>query len=401
VNARVLRAAAVALALLIAVSTGTQRSDAQQATGVPYELQAILSTTGPGAFLGASAAKTLKVIEDLTNQTGGIHGRSLRIVVSDDQSSPQVAVQLTNALVQKGVPVILGPSLTATCAANGPLVAKSGPLIYCVSPYIDPAAGSYVFANGPTAMDNAVVVLRYYRARGLHRIAMLNATDASGQVLDKSFEAAFALPENKSLELVAHQHFAPTDVTVAAQVAQIKASNPQAIIAWTVGSPFNTVIRGTHDAGLDVPICTNGANMNAAQMADLASSLPSELDFAGYPSWVQGAKLPAPVMKAQAVFTAAFKSAGIHPDGGYASVWDLTTLVVDALRHLPADPKAQQVRDYLAALRNWPGANGTYNFAAFPQRGIGEAGYIIARYDAVKKDFVPVSLPGGDPLRSP
>ena len=138
--------------------------------------------------------------------------------------------------------------------------------------------------------------------------------------------------------------------------------------------------------------------MNAAQMADLASALPSEVDFAGYPSWVQGAKLPPPVMKAQDEFTSAFKGAGIRPDGGYASVWDLTTLMVDALRHLPPDPKAQQVRAYLANLRNWPGANGIYDFAAIPQRGIGEAGYIIATYDAAKKEFTPVSLPGGVPI---
>ena len=305
---------------------------------------------------------------------------------------------LTNGLIAKKVPVILGPSLTATCAANGPLVAQNGPLIYCVSPYIDPAAGSYVFANGPTATDNAVVVLRYYRERGFHRIAMLNATDASGQVLDKAFEAAFALPENRSLTLVAHQRFAPADTSVAAQFAQIKAAGPQVLIAWTVGTPFNTVIRSAHDAGLDVPICTNGANMNAAQMADLASALPTELDFAGYPSWVQGAKLPSPVMSAQSVFTQAFKGAGIRPDGGYASVWDLTTLVVDALRHLPANPTAQQVHDYLTKLRGWAGANAVYDFTAIPQRGVGENGYIIATYDTRKKDFIPVSQPGGVPI---
>jgi branched-chain amino acid transport system substrate-binding protein len=382
----------------LAMFGGRAAGQAQVPGDTPYELQAILSTTGPGAFLGASAAKTMKIIEDMTNRTGGIHGRPLHIVVSDDQSSPQVAVELTNGLIAKKVPVILGPSLTATCAANGPLAAQYGPLMYCVSPYIDPAAGTYVFANGPTATDNAVVVLRYYRQRGFHRIAMLNATDASGQVLDKAFEAAFALPENRLLTLVAHQRFAPADVSVAAQIAQIKAANPQVIIAWTVGTPFNTVVRSAHDAGLDVPICTNGANMNAAQMADLAAALPTELDFAGYPSWVQGAKLPPPVMRAQDTFTRAFKGAGIHPDGGYASVWDLTTLVVDALRRLPANPSAQQVHDYLTKLRGWAGANAIYDFTAIPQRGVGENGYIIATYDAHKKDFIPVSQPGGIPI---
>lgn len=367
--------------------------------GTPYELNAILSTTGPGAFLGANAAKTMKIIEDLTNANGGINGRPLHIVVSDDQSQPQVAVQLTNELIAKKVPVILGPSLTATCAANAPLIAKTGPVIFCVSPYLEPTPGGFVFVNGPTASDNAAVVIRYYRERGVKRFAMLNATDASGQVLDRAFEAAFALPENQGVQLVAHQHFAPADVSVAAQISQIKSANPQVLIGWTVGSPFATLVRGAHDAGLDIPICTNGANMTNVQMTQLAGFLPTTLEFASYPSWVPGSSVSKNVADQQAKLYAAFKAAGIQLDGGYASVWDLTTNVVDALRHLPADPSAEQVRTYLANLRGWAGANGVYDFRdpALAQRGIGREGYIIDRYDATKQEFVPVSLPGGKP----
>lgn len=387
-----IRPLALAVALLLASGAA---GAADTPSGTPYELQAILSTTGPGAFLGASAAKTMKIIEDMTNRDGGIHGRPLHIAVADDQSQPQIAVQLTSDYATKKLPVVLGPSLTATCAATEPLVAKGGPVQFCVSPYIAPVSGGFVFANGPTASDNAIVVIRYYRERGMTRFAMLNATDASGQVLDKAFEAAFALPENKSIALVAHQHFAPGDVSVAAQLAQIKSANPQVLIAWTVGSPFGTVVRGAHDAGLDVPICTNGANMNVSQLAQLAGFLPAELDFAAYPSWVQGSAVPRAVGQAQERFNRAFKEAGIRPDGGYASVWDLTTMVIDALRHLPPDPDADQVRAYLAQLHGWAGANAVYDFRDGSQRGVGQNGYVIARFDPAKGDFVPVSSLGG------
>lgn len=387
----------LAIAAICGLWAGITPAVAATPTGAPYELNAILSTTGAGAFLGANAAKTMKIIEDLTNASGGINGRPLKIIVSDDQSKPEVAVQLTNELMAKKVAVILGPSLTATCAANGPLVTKSGPVIFCVSPYLEPTPGGFVFVNGPTASDNAAVVLQYYRERGFTRIAMLNATDASGQVLDKAFDAAFALPENKGLQLVAHQHFAPTDVSVAAQIAQIKTSNAQVLIGWTVGSPFQTLVRAAHDGGLNIPICTNGANMTTVQIQQLAGYLPDTLEFASYPSWVPGSTVPKNVGEQQAKLYAAFKAAGIHLDGGYASVWDLTTMTIDALRHLPANPTSEQVRAYLNTLHGWAGANGVYDFRdpLLAQRGIGRNGYIIDRFDPEKSDFVPASLPGG------
>lgn len=365
------------------------------AAGTPYELNAIVSMTGPGAFFGASAGKTLKIQEELVNAQGGINGRPLKVVVWDDQSSPQVAVQLAGELIAKKVPLILGPSLTATCQAVAPLLARTGPVMYCVSPFIDPAPGSYVYANGETSLDTASAVVRFFRLRGLTRMALITASDASGLALEKAYEAAFALPENKPVNVVARQHFAPGDVTVAAQMAQIKAANPQVLIAWTVGAPFGTIVRGAHESGLDVPVVTNGGNLTLVQIQQLADYLPRELDYSAHVSWVQGAVVPPRVRAQLQLYDKAFRDAGIKPDGGYGSVWDMLLVLVEALRHVPADPTAEQVNAYLQDLRGWAGANGIYDFKEIKQRGIREQASLIARWDAVKNEFVPASKPGG------
>lgn len=365
------------------------------AASAPYELNAIVSLTGTGAFFGASAGKTLKIEESLANAHGGINGRPLRIVEWDDQSSPQVAVQLANQLIAKRVPIILGPSLTATCQAVAPLVAVQGPVMYCVSPFIDPAPGSFVYANGETSIDAAVAVVRYFRLRGLSRMALITASDASGMALAKAFETVFALPDNKSVTLVANEHFAPADVSIAAQVAHIKAADPQVLIAWTVGGPFGTIVRGVHESGLDVPMVTNGGNMTLTQIRQLAAFLPRELDFTAQVSWVTGAVVPRPVRAQLDVHDRAFRDAGITPDGGYDSVWDLTLVLIDALRHTPPDPTAEQVNAYLQNLQGWAGANGIYDFKTVKQRGISDQGSLIARYDPAAGDFRPASKPGG------
>jgi hypothetical protein len=65
------------------------------------------------------------------NARGGITGRKIHFVVQDDQSSPQVAVQLTNGIIAKHVPVMLGSSLVANCNAMMAAVRESGPVQYC------------------------------------------------------------------------------------------------------------------------------------------------------------------------------------------------------------------------------------------------------------------------------
>ena len=76
------------------------------AAGEPFEINAILSLTGPAAFLGTKEEQSLHAMETVINASGGIKGRPLKFVVSDDQSNPQLAVQLVSAMAAKKVPAI-------------------------------------------------------------------------------------------------------------------------------------------------------------------------------------------------------------------------------------------------------------------------------------------------------
>jgi branched-chain amino acid transport system substrate-binding protein len=224
---------------------------------------------------------------------------------------------------------------------------------------------------------------------------MLNATDATGLVADKAFADAFALPENKSLTLVSHQHFGPLDSSIAAQIANIKAANPQALIGYTVGSPYQTIVRAMHDGGLDVPVASSAGNMTGVQMSQLTGYMPKEVDFAAYPSYVEGAVVPKAVAEHEALYRRTLTAAGLKPDGGFAGVWDMASIIFNALKTLPPDPSAEAVRARIANLRGWAGITGIYDFRQVPQRGIGVSGYIMTRFDTEKNEFIPVSKPGG------
>ena len=130
-------ATAIALALALASgAVGTARA------ADPYDIHVILPLTGGGAFVGKGQQRQPRCTRRDVNKAGGIKGRPLHFVYHDDQTSPQVAVQLANDVLAEKPAVILGSSLVAMCAAIAPLM-KNGPVDYCLSPgYHPPPAAS-------------------------------------------------------------------------------------------------------------------------------------------------------------------------------------------------------------------------------------------------------------------
>jgi branched-chain amino acid transport system substrate-binding protein len=363
----------------------------------PYDFYAILSLTGPAAFLGRGEQVTLGAIERSINQTGGIKGHPLHMVVQDDQSNPAIAVQIANQIFAKGVPAVLGPSFGATCVALQPLV-NNGPVMYCLANVIHPPNGSYAFSANPSTKDFTATAFRYLRAKGVRKIALLTSTDASGQDGETVALENLKSPEFRDLQLVANEHFAVGDLTVTAQIARIKAAGAQAIDAWTTGTPFGTVLRGVQEGGWDGTVMTNGGNINKAQMAQYAQFIPRDMILTGPPYMTLGI-IPARVRLAKATFLDAMHQVNVaQPDQTNLIAWDPMMLMVGVLRKVGTRTTARQMRDELLKVTNFAGINGMYDFRRGDQRGIDPLSSPIVRWDKAEGEFVTVSKPGGLPL---
>ena len=226
-NVRLIRLQCASLAGAIAVAT---LSSVALAAGT-YDLNVVLPLTGSAAFVGQGQKDSLSALEDQINETGGIGGDKLNFTFRDDQTQPQVAVQLASQIVGSQPAVIMGSSLVAMCLAMAPLM-ENGPVQYCLSPGIHPKTGGYVLSTSSSSTDQIAAVVRYYRMMGWTKIATLMTTDASGQDGDRSVAEVLQYDENKDkVDLVIQEHFNPSDVSVAAQMARIKGAGVQAIIA--------------------------------------------------------------------------------------------------------------------------------------------------------------------------
>jgi branched-chain amino acid transport system substrate-binding protein len=385
--------AATALAILIAL---TPRSGP---AAEPYQISVVLSLTGNLTFAGSAQLSGLRAVEDEVNKTGGIDGHPLSFSVQDDQSNPTIAVQLLNGLIAKGVPVVLGSTLSSSCNAMFPLV-RDGPVVYCLSNAAVPERGGYGFSGGIANPDLNAVGIRYFRMRGWTRLALISSTDTSGQVYDTSIDAALAQPENKGMALVEREHFSPTDISVQAQLTRIKAADPQVLVVGTGGGPFGTVFRGIKDLGITMPIATGNGAATYAMMGQYRQILPQQLYFFSFPSLAPEQIADPATKHALQAYYAALSGRGIKPDGLESIAWDPAMIVVTALRRLGTGATAAQIRAYIASLHGWTGAFGPYDFRTEPQRGLGQNDAVVVRWDAAKDGWVGVSHPGGVPLKS-
>jgi branched-chain amino acid transport system substrate-binding protein len=386
-----------ALAALLALALGFGSAPRAAMAADPYEIDAILPQSGNGAFLGTAQQAALNILQDLINKRGGVAGRPLKFVYLDDQSKPQVAVQLTNGVLAKKSAVMIGSTLVAICSAEAPLI-TDGPLTYCFSPAIHPPAGSFMFTAGTSTTDMLAASLRFFRAKGWTKLAILASTDATGQDVENNVTTMLAQPENKGITFVDNEHYNAADVSVAAQIARIKNSGAQAMIAWTVGGPLATIFNGMQSAGLDIPVLATPGNMTYVQMKQYAAFLPKELYFPGSAAFAPEQLPNGPEKKVVTAYLDAFKANGIRPDQGHLFVWDPVIILVDALNKLGPNATPAQLRDFITGYHG-VGMFGKYDFHAVPQRGIGVDSVIMVRWSPEKDTWVGVSKAGGEALR--
>jgi branched-chain amino acid transport system substrate-binding protein len=261
-------------------------------------------------------------------------------------------------------------------------------LMYCLSPSMRVNSGDYIFSVMATPRDSLIAVMDYFKSRGLKRIAILNGTDATGADGDNILADIIKLPQFASMTYVANEHFNPGDLSVSAQITRIKASGAQVLIAYTTGAPTATVLHGMADGSLDIPVTTSAGNMSVAQLDSYKSFVPKELLFPAYPAQAVDPVADAVVLQRINDFKAAMKSISATPDLLHAIPWDATWLVVEALRRLRPAATAAQIRTSLAAVTNWPGMLGRYDFRAIPNRGLGPKALVMERWDPARSVWV-------------
>lgn len=387
-----------ALVAALILTTAALPARAQTTSAEPYTFDVILELSGSNAFTGELYATSLRLYEKYVNAHGGLYGRPVHFNLLDDQTNPQLAVQLASGALAKHPVAFFGGGNTATCAAIAPMV-KDGPVDYCLSPGFSPDKGGYAFATSPSLKYIVDAILAYCHSHGYKRLALISATDATGRASEQTLADLLALPANHDLTLVTNQHFAPTDISIAAQVTQVAAAKADLVLCFAGGTPFGTVLRNLNDGGVHLPVLTSSANINRVQLDQYKAFLPPQLIFNGPIFEMQDQLRDRGLRDAVNVLFSTYKAenADLSPQSGFA--WDPAVLIVSGLRKLGPSATPQQLRDYLLGLRGFPGVDGSYDFSIGDQHGLSADSLVFVSWNPNTRNFTLVSGPGGTALR--
>ncbi len=119
-------AAVTATALVSLAACGSSSPSSGGSASGPIEIGAIETISGPFAQIGNSKIAGADVAIAEINKVGGVNGRKLKLVVKDEQASPDATVSDVRQLLGDNIKLIFGGTTDSDCLAAAPLVSNAG-----------------------------------------------------------------------------------------------------------------------------------------------------------------------------------------------------------------------------------------------------------------------------------
>jgi branched-chain amino acid transport system substrate-binding protein len=266
-------AASLTLALVLAAGCGSSTTTAPSSTtsttagasggqtssgstGKPFNILAILSTSGPAASFGQASEAGLRAGMDMVNAHGGVGGRQVQVTVQDDGGEATQAVTKLQSAISSGNPIDAVWTVTSQeGTALAPVTAKAGLLLVTTASTSEIGDSSkYPLVFGFTSSTQTVsdALVGEMVAKGYKKLAQIASSDAYGQSTLKTIQAA----AQKNGATVTAVEVDPNVVDATPALQKIASDKPDAIILTTstAGNAAASVLKARTKLGLqDIP----------------------------------------------------------------------------------------------------------------------------------------------------
>lgn len=195
--------------------------------------------SGEVAVYGTSVRNAAELYVNALNKAGGIDGKEVQLVVYDDKHDAVESVNAYNKLVTSdNVVAILGAvTTTPTLAVVQAAANDKIPILTPTATHKDVTKfGKHIFRACFIDPLQSKSMAKFAKAEGAKTVAVIyNSSDAYSTGLKEAFEDECAV---QGLQVVAAEGYATTDVDYKAQLANIKAKNPDMLF---VPDYYNTL----------------------------------------------------------------------------------------------------------------------------------------------------------------
>lgn len=339
--------------LASALSCARPQQDRTSIDGSPIKIGYFGDLSGPTFNFGESAKNGMLLATEEINQSGGINGRKIDVVIEDDQGRPERAATVVNKLINqdKVVALIAGGASGSSLAAGPRAQSASVPMISPSS--TNPAVtqiGDYVFRacfidafQGEVIAKFAANTLKAKKAA-----IMLDFNSPYSRGLTEFFELSFA---KLGGQVVTKQSYNQGDTDFKGQLSTIRDAEPEVVYLPGYYGDIALIAKQARQLKLDQPLL-GGDGWDAPELWQLAGDSLN----GSYISNHYSVEDPAPAIQK---FVRDYKLhyGNLTPDAHAALAYDAMRFLIDAIQRAGV-VDAPKVRDALAETKNFPGVTG-------------------------------------------
>lgn len=307
--------------------------------------------TGPAAAFGKGMLGVQAVYKDL-NDHGGLNGRKIETILEDTACDPAKGIAAVKKLIaQDEVFILHGGACSNVVMAIKPDIATSG------VPYVVATAANAAITNPTTANIFMTVATTATMARtmvdfamtkpGAKRIALISHSDEWGK--SGHDPAVDELKTKFNIAAAVDVTFERGSINATPQVLQIKAANPDFIVALLYPAEFTIFLREAFKYGLTVPTIGNQAISIEDVKLQVANPAILKNVYVFYPLAAQIGE--AKIAKWVDMF--AKYNPGVKLDTSSLLGMGGTEAVIEALRMTGAEPTRAKFVDALNSLHNY------------------------------------------------
>jgi branched-chain amino acid transport system substrate-binding protein len=217
--------------------------------------------SGPVSLLGESMRDGLRVCAREVNDSGGVNGRTLELVVYDDAGSPQEAqAAIRRLLDQDQVFMLLGGSTSgSTLPVRHVISRRKVPFIASISSnmnLMDPFS-RYIFRIYANEISQAQSITDWMiEHEGIKRPAIIYNSNDYGVGGYKVFSER--LKKKYDMTPVAAERYNPGDQDFSAQLLSIKQANPDGLLVFSFAAEAGIIVRQANELGLTTKMFGGG-----------------------------------------------------------------------------------------------------------------------------------------------
>jgi branched-chain amino acid transport system substrate-binding protein len=344
-----------------------------------YVVGAIFSTSGAASDLGVPEERTVNMMVEEINDNGGINGHKLKVIIYNDESKTENALNLATKLMEQDqVLAIIGPTTTgSSLALIYAVTTGKTPLVSCAASIdiVTPIEDRFwVFKTPQTDVQAIREIYSYLEEEGISKVALITDTSSYGAAGRK-----YLLEEKSTygITVVDDQAFNSGDTNMQSQLTHIKGTSAEAVICWATNKESAIVAQDMKTLQMTIPLfCSHGV-ANQAFIDQAGEAANGVILPAGKLLVVDDVPDSDPqeevLTKYRDDYEALYGAGSVNTFGGHA--YDSLSMVVMALEEMDEDLTTAEarefIRDYIENdVEDWPGTGGVFTMSPTDHLGM-------------------------------